>query len=153
MASEKSRPEERRVSRYHDGEAPPPERAEMERLLAASAASREELGWYRRLGAALRRGAPVRTPAWLTDRIMQRIRNLRTAEHPLVALLPSMMRLAAAAALLTALAIGGFLLQRASHPGTSRKDRETRVVWVGPPSLLTGTELHFRVPDPVKSYQ
>lgn len=140
------------MSRYHDGELAPAERQEAERRIAASRARREELAWYRRLGGALRHGAPAQAPAGLAARIMQRVRQLRTADPPLVALLPAMTRLAAAAALLTAVAIGGFLLQRASRAAQPRTDRETRLVWAGPPSLLTGTELHIRVPDPVRPF-
>jgi len=119
MNNDESRhPDDPLVGRYHDGELSPAERAEAEREIAGSVSRQEELGWYQRLGAAFRHGAPAGVPAGLGARIMLRIRAIEASDHPLVRLLPLMNRLAVAAAILILVAAAIVLARHASpKPG------------------------------------
>jgi anti-sigma factor RsiW len=123
-SDESKHPDDPLVGRYHDGEFTPAERAEAERRIAGSAPLREELGWYRRLGAAFRHGAPAGAPAGLAARIMHKIRAMETSDHPLIRLLPLMNRLAVAAAILILVAAAVVFVRHVSAKPSAPGDRE-----------------------------
>lgn len=131
------------LARYHDGELGPAEATELKRRLADSPDAAATLAWYRRLGASLRFGLPEGVPAGLCSGVMRRIRLRRSDDHPLVSLLPLMWRLAVAAALLTALAGAGFMLQRGK---AEAPDSPRRLVSVERSRSLGRVTMEIRVP-------
>ena len=149
MNEHQSRPEplpsglDLQLARYHDGELGPAEATEVERRLADSPEAVAMLAWYRRLGASLRFGLPERVPAGLCSGVMGRIRFRRSDDHPLVSLLPLMRRLAVAAALLTALAGAGFMLQRGKAEAS---DGPRRLVSVERSRSLGRVTMEIRAP-------
>ena len=117
----------------------------MERRLADAPDAAATLAWYRRLGASLRFGLPAGAPAALREGVMRRIRSGRSDDHPLVSLLPLMCRVAAAAAVLTALAGAGFWLQRGK---VEAPDGPCRLVSVERSHSLGRVTLEIRAPAP-----
>jgi anti-sigma factor RsiW len=132
-----------RLARFHDGELDAAEAAEMEERLGDAPDQAETLAWYRRLGGALRAGAPAGAPAGLSAVIMRRIRGGRSEDHPLVSLLPLMRRLAVAAALLTAVTGAGFWLQRGR---AEAGDTPRRMVSVEQSESLGRVTMEIRAP-------